>query len=456
MAITNPFSIQYGTRAIGGGSHEYLLHGPYVLDKSFSNIRVVFDVIVVASSFATLQQLSDTLEADFRKRDQSLVIRLDATTWTYTFGSTILNTVSSIVKSGNPDTDRGYGRAYTVTIEGELPADDAATGLRDIEFHVDYEPSRRRIATMRGVYTSNAAAAATANYQDAAGADAEAATFLTALDNAATFELVQESYTEDRTGHVCNFTRQYAELLANQSQGALDDPAIRDHRVVFTDLSQHPGDGAENIYRLRRVAGSYECSVDIDVTTDLQGTFANIVRPHVIELFRSNFTPKVMAVEDHRISYDETSKRMSVSIQLLYQKAEGDDIVEVSQSVAYREAANIDYTPIHRANAFAAEADVGWAIRERLASRTVMVIGGAPPSRRIGGSVNKSGWNIVQNTSQSTPMWVGDPDAGEQIQYSILTETVVERFHSESGGSGGGGGGGGKVNDPWENWRKYE
>ena len=446
MALTNPFTITYGSRAIGGSSDTYLLHGPYVIDKSFNSLRVVFDVVVTADSYSALQTAANNVETDFRKRDQNLVINLSGSTWTYTSGSTILNTSASLSKSGDSETDRGYSRAYTCVVEGELPADDGSpvTGLRDIDIQVDYESGRQKIVTMQGVYTATSSRTATANYEHSTGADGEASTFLSALDSGATFELVDEQFNRDRNNHTCTFTRQYVELLVNQTAGSLDDSKIRDHRVVFTDLSQHPGDSKESVYRTRRVAASYDCSVDIEETTDLQSAFTDLVKDHLISLFQTNFEPKVFCIEDQRVGYDETTKRLSVAIQFLYQRQEGEDIIEISQSLAFRETRNIDYTPVHNGGEFAAYADFGWAARERIATRTVTVVGSETPKKRIGekpdegtaGAIEgiegtkdvvNNGWNITSNTSQVNTLWIGDPNE-DQIETTVLTETVVERY----------------------------
>jgi hypothetical protein len=441
MAITNPFSITYGSRQVGG-STGYQLHGPYVIDKSFSTLRLVFDVVITSASFAALKSAAESLEDDFRKRDQNLVINLDGSSWTYTHGTNLLNSTASISKSGDRELDRGYSRAYTCVVEAELPADDNA-GLRDLEVNVDYEAGRQKIVTFQGVYTPSGGNDASAQYL--ADFDTEATTILSAIDGSATWEMVDENYTRDRNDHTCNFQRQYVELLADQAQGSRDHANIRDHRMVFTDTSQHPGDSKESIFRLRRVVGTYDCAVDIEQTTDLQQVWNNTVKDHVRQLFVTNFSPQVFCWEDVRIGYDETSKRLSASIQFLYQKDGGEDVVEVAQSLAYRESRTIDYTPVHEQDEHAAYADPGWATLERIATRTVVVIGEEQPKRRIGveaedgpaGAIEgieagpdvvQDGWNIVQNTSQVSARWVGDPSE-EQIQLSVLTETVVERFN---------------------------
>lgn len=472
MSVANPLSITYGDREVGGVS-EYQLHGPFTLDKSYATLRLSFVVVVVGASYLDLVGKSDTLEADFRKRltaGETLRIDLDGSVDTYTVGTTLLHCSASIAKTGRPETDVGYSRAYGVTIEAELPADAAVdAGLRDVEVQVSLSPSRQHTVTMRGVYTATTAGTALENYQS--NFDAKAAAYLALVASGATFELVSESYTMDReansstpTPHLTTFTRQYLELLVDQALGERDAAAIRDHRVIFTDLAAYPGDGAPDLVRLHRVLTVYECAVDIDETTDLQGVFTDTVRPHVLALFETNFAPRVFAVEDQRVSYDEAGKRISVTLVVVYQGSGGEDLVEVSQSVAVRETRNIDYTPVHGPNELAAYADVGWATKERIWSRTAIVIGEREPASRLsqstprgrqadagfstvsgvsspdergGGAVLATGgigaalqvgWNTISSTSQSSPAYVGMP-GGEQIQLTTLSETIIERYH---------------------------
>jgi len=473
MAVNNKFTITYATNVaspaageqVGGTSDVYQLHGPYVIDKSYDGLRLVFDVVVVGTSYDAdsngLQQLSDALETAFRKRDRSLKIDIDGTAWTYTAGTTLLNSTSSIAKAGDRESDIGFSRAYTINISAELPAEESSkNGLRDMEMHVDYEAGRQRIVSMRGVYTAVADRKASAQYQhETHGFDSVSGTLLDGISETAAWELVDEAFTEDRNNDTCSFSRQYVELLAQQSSGVHDDTNIRDHRIVFTDTSQHPGDSRPGLFRLRRVIATYDCAVDVatlGASTNLQDVYETLVRPHITELFEANYEPSVFCIEDKRVGYDETSKRMSVSLQFLYQSSKGGAPVEISQSVAYREQRNIDYTPVFEDDELVAEADPGFAVVERICSRTAVVVGLETPKRRLGEdptggaagpikgveggkNVSTSGWNIVQNTSQVTRKYIGDPETGDQIELSILTETVVERFHKRpKGGSGGG------------------
>ena len=472
-AVTNPFTITYAGQAVGGASDIYLLHGPSVVDKSFATFRLVFDVIVKATSYANLKTRSETLEAAFRARmthGQTLIVNTSGDTWTYTHGTDLFNAHATIAKSGNPETDRGHSRAYTIAIDGELPADDES-GLRDVAVQVDYEAGRQRIVTMQGVYTALSGTAAAAQYQ--ADFDAEATVFLNLVDSGATWEQVDEGYSLDRHKsdastafpHICNFHRQFAEVLFNQSSGTLDDTDVRDHAVTFSDVSEHPGDSLAALYRLRRVVGTYDCAADIEQTTDLQTLFDSKIKDHVRDTFVTNFSPQVYAVEDRRVSYDETAKRVSVSITFTYLSSKGSTILEMQQSVAYREDRLIDYTPVHGNDELAFDADLGWAVVERVWSRSVVAVGLFGPIRRIarrgsrvpgqipgffdvgkviaGGRLDqpptsrslKGGWHVVGSNSQAMPMVIGDPDE-TQIKTTVLTETVVERLHNTPGVTG--------------------
>ena len=200
--------------------------------------------------------------------------------------------------------------------------------------------------------------------------------YLDVIDSSATFELVDETYTLDREGdgstpaaHLLSFTRQYVELLANQSTSGLDDNQIKDHRITFTDLGQYPGDSDEDVGRLRRVVGSYDCAVDIEETTNLKSVYDSKVKDHLRELFVSTFNPTQFGAEEERISYDETAKRISVTFQFIYQPSGATSIIEVAQSVAYRESRSLDMTPTHEPDEFAYEVDVGFATLERVWNR---------------------------------------------------------------------------------------
>ena len=457
--ITNLFSIGYGSLTFGGTDEGYRLTEPYTIDISHEALRLVFDVAVVGKSYDTdsgsLNSLSAALEAGLRARDQNVTVTINNTTTTYTSGQTVLNVRASCSKSGNRQTDRGFSRVYTVVIEGEMPADQTGeNGLRDYFVDVQYEESQRRIVTMTGTYTAD-----TSSPDDAVDAYVDhfsgvATTILSAIDASVSWEIRGHNYTRDRANHTMEFRRAYVELLVNQTAANLDDDTIRDHRIVFTDETAHPGDAVADIYRLRRVRAEYACAVDINFSTDQEATWQNLIRPHVVALFQTTYSPSQWAVEDYNVTVDPTNSRVQATLTFVYVDPDGGKLVEVAATTTYRESRHIDYTPLHDGGELSQVADPGFATVERVVSRTFIILGDSFPISRIGGggrgsdrvtttldfpstssSVKKSGWNLVQNTSSATPQWIGDPSFGEQILVTVLSETVVYRLNSRSSGS---------------------
>jgi len=458
MAIANNISIVYNATTIGGSSNDYLLDGPYTITKQHASLQLSFNIQVVSTTVSGLQTLCATLETAMSARDKSLTITMSGSSWIYTFGTSIFNTKATLVKSGDRDRDRGATRGYTCTIEGVLPAADQ-DGLLDLSVHIDYTPSRQKTVTLSGSYTATSGANATATY--AADFDAEATTILTGIDGAATWELVQEETTRDRNNHTIAFQRQYLQLLANQSIGVLNDTQIRDHRVTFSDVSTFPGDSLDSVQRLRRIVATYDGSVDIGQTTDLQAVATTKCLPHLVAAFRTQFQPRVFALEEKRMSYDETAKRVSIAVTFVYQGAGGSSVVEYNEALLMRETRQIDYTPVHNGSELAAYADPGWMVRERIYTRTAMMIGSAgarnpgtndgdlPPigtatddgpalGGASSGSVSQSGWNVIQATSEATPVWIGDADQ-ERFQATVVRDTIVSRYNEKPSMRSGGG-----------------
>lgn len=462
MAIANPLSIEFGSFEVGG-STAYQILPSFVLEQSYPTLRLVFDVLITASDLEQLHTLSAALEAAFRKRLESgetLEIDLGGSKSTYAQGSTILNCEAQSTKSGNPDTDYGTARVYTVAVSGELPADDSTdNGLRDLQVLVERTPSRQHFVTMRGIYTATDQGTAQANY--ASGFDAIAENYLSAVKGAATFELVEESETWDRHGasgtpapNTAPFFRQYVELLSNQDVGIRDAPEIRDHRFTFRNMSAYPGD-AGGATRLRRVTGTFECAVDIDETTDLGTVIEDIVRPHVESEFQSEFDPQVFAVESFSGGRDRTGNRITATFEIIYQGPSDGIVVEATTALTYREQRVIDYTPTHGGGELEMFADRGWVMFQRTWRRRLVVLGNFGPRRRLtqsngdgglpgfsggaagdaptnGTRLNANGWNMIESVSDAEPFLIGEPGR-DAIEVTRLTETVTEQFHQQPG-----------------------
>lgn len=461
MAITNPLSITYGDMTVGGDSQVFLIHNPYRLQRAYLALRLSFEVVVVATDREDFYTRCTEIEEAFSARYKDLVITIDESSWTYEYGQQLMNTVSTVSKSGNPETDRGLSRMYTVEISGDLPGESDGGGLLHFDINVAQGPTRQKVVTFSGIFMPTEGSTAKAQYLSYF--DGEAATQLSAIDGNATWELVDENYTANRYQQTLQFVRQYVELLEDQSQSGRDDSEIRDHRITFTDVTSYPGDGKKDIRRMHRAVARYDCAIDVEETTSsVKSVFEDKVLPHIKELFRNNFEPNTFAIDEQDATYDDTARRLSATVNFLFQPRDGEsEIVSVTQSLAIEEERQLQLTPVHEEDEFAAEVDPGWASRRRIWTRVVTVVGAEKPRRRIGetpqhgaagpfmqaiegdeatldghrGSVRGDGWNILSNRSEVSDSFIGLPGRDDQIHLSTLTEVVVEVYNKKPSGS---------------------
>lgn len=462
MAVTNTFAITYNGVTVGGSSSSYQLLGPYVVEKTFERLRLAFDVLVVADSQTTLRTLSEDIEEAMSARDKEFRITIAGSSWTYEPGTDVLNVVASIVKSGDPATDKSHSRAYSVTIEAGLP-ETAREGLREISSVVNVDTSGRSMVTFSGVYTAQEGETATEVYTSSADAKCEELLSLYRSEDA-TFELVDETFTPDANNHLCQFQRQYREVIYNQGNGTLDDPRVKDHRVTFTDRWSQPGDALPNTVRLRRVDASIDCAVVIGESTPGE-LWESSIRQYLLDEFLSEFSPGQYAIEESSHTLDRTGSRLMGTMRIVFTGQSNSVVVSVAQSLTYREARTLDVTPTHSGRETDMYVDPGWATIERVWIRSVDVVGDETPRRRlhqeggvaarrrsggasagdflgpIGGvagpdtggvyrAVQRDGWNVVNSQSQVTEQWMGHPEYGSQFKVTTLNETVIERYNT--------------------------
>lgn len=414
-AVASPFKFTYGSQAVGGDSGTFPLDGSHGFMVNHDELTFRFTVVVVATSYADLQNQSETLLAAFSKRDQTLKIDLDniddaggSSEWEYTIGEEILNSQAEIEKTGE-ETDNGFSRSYDVRVTAGRASQDVVdsgahvnkyTGLREISFDTTYEPSQRRRIMMQGTYTSTPAQTspsrsaqnATENYEDEdTGADAEQTAYLSTLTG--TFEMVHETAQRDRNNHEVTFSRTFLEQLVDQTSGTRDAAHVRDHSFSFSEEIDQPGDATKGIYRLRKVHGRYECAVDVVAiaanSKTIYDVFETEIKPHIISLFQAEFTPAQFCVDGREVVYDRAQSRLHVSMGFLYKKAGGSQVVEVSTRVIDVTVETPTFTPVHENNRFAMERDVGFATRIKTTENVTTTIGEDPTSggnNRRGGS----------------------------------------------------------------------
>lgn len=467
MVVTNTFAITYNGVTAGGSSATYQLLGPYTIERNYERIRLSYDVLVVATTQDQLRTLSEDLETALAERDAMFRITIAGTNWTFEPGVDVLNVVASIAKSGSPETDKSHSRSYTVNIEATT-VETANEGLREISTVVNVDASGRSMVTFSGIYTAEDGVTASENYLDRA--DAVCAEWINTLRGGEdSYEMIDETFTPDRNNHICQWQRQYRQIVYNQSGGTIDDPRVKDHRVAFTDRWSQPGDSVEGVSRLRRVDASFDCAVVIAEGSP-DDLWDSVVRQFLLDEFTAAFSPSEFAIEESSASFDRTASRLMATMRIVYRPSSGTTVVEVAQSLTYRESRTIDYTPIHSARETDMYADAGWATIERVWLRSVQSVGDDYPRRRLfvepGGRISstgagpfsgqiagvagpdqgsgvrlvvKEGWNIVSSQSQVTEQYMGHPEYGQQFKVTTLNETVIERFNTApQGGTTGG------------------
>ena len=478
VPVTDPLTITYGDITIGGDS-SYRLNGPYVIDRSYENFRLVVPVVVLASDLDDLWSKCDALETKFSRPlapQTPLVIRMGTSEWEYTIGSEMLSAEASILKTGDPATDRGNSRGYTITIVGDLPADTGGGGLRELQVSADADASGLWSVTFRGFYSSTDATDALSNYKNQF--DGVANSYLSTIASTSEYgsiawELVHENFelpyerrrsTDPRLAHV-QFFRQYQQVFSNQSS-TKNDSRIADHRVTFALMHSGVGDSREDVQRLQRVTCNYDAAIVGYESEDPHEIAEDVVKPHIVDLFQSEFSPSTYGLEDFRLSFSPSQNRIGVQATFVFTTS-GNNILELSWSCAYREQRNVDYTYLHDNNTLAAVANAGFDVIERVWTRTMMIEGGYAPTSRIwrngagdepfndslpdnagagedlsgpdGRGLNElqaEGWNIISNNSQVTPKYIGVTDEGEQVLVTVVQDVIVERYTEKGSGRG--------------------
>lgn len=465
--VTRDFRITYGSYQVGGSTDRHL-DGLMSVRENLGQFTVIFEVWLQRDAGADWATEKAAFEAEFRKRDQRLLIENinDSTTLkdynpaTAAGANTGQNIFAEWEKVGTEKKDTAHSTLYRVTITGDLPADQES-GQRDLEVEIDWSSSNRKTVTISGEYTALDDKTATEQYEDAIAAVMSSIT--SAIDASATWEYTRRNTKRDRNDKVIRFRWVWVERLANQASGTLDHPSIRDSFLVWKRASDAPGDSSADIRRLDRVTALFTCGVDKEVTTDLQALYDDVVLPHIEAELQSEFTVSQFGreVENRDLNEDENSITAVVTFLCAI---DATDVVSSSIRSRIIESGGIHYSPAWSGGIFDKYADQGHATRQRQAMRVAEVLGVIKPKERIGtgggsffgasfinvdeagnptgtaqgtggngglqpsggSDVKKEGWNLVANDSETERVETGiGPD---KIVRTILIERTVEEW----------------------------
>lgn len=284
MSITRTLAITYGSVTIGAGGNYHL--GDLEIQKDRKSLTVDFTAVITEATEAALYTRISELEAEFRKRDQTLVLDRGTSSETYaTSDNTGLN-----IEPGCKELDSnfvGLSREFQCSVSLALPEDGNSVagelGLRNYSISVTKQDTNRREIRVDGVYTGLGGNDSKAQYEDQI--DTLSNTIKNGVDLNAEWELIEDTTEIDRDDKFCTFVRVYIENLAKQSVDQTDVPELKNVQLSASVLDNAPGDYDQGVAGTRpiTVAVSYTASVDKDVTTDLRDLYLTKVRPRMVE-----------------------------------------------------------------------------------------------------------------------------------------------------------------------------
>ena len=438
--MAKEYSLAYGGVTLGGASADYHIDGPFTYDEAGADGgkllgHISCEVIVVASpqyGEAGFAAACAALEAAFTKPRQDMVLTLGSTTlktWSHS-SNTGFNARPRIEKIGSPE-DTGRSRRYRVSVEVDLPADLAGqSGRRESSIEINYDPSRIRTITISGKYTALGASSARAQYESAS--PTYFTSVISGLTGGGTFEIIDETVTNDDANKTADFKIVYRELIYNQTSSALDSTTIVKHTVTFAKIQPSADSSMKTVKALSKVVATYSAHVNKTVSTDLLELWNNTLKGYVVAQFNSIFLPSVSGISSNSPTIDKTNNTISCTLEFtaLFQ---GDDYVASEITEEMREQPGFLFTGSYGGNPVGMHVDVAWHTILRITNRHDILRGSTsafdnaaitPPSSTPGPDGN---WYLIDFNVKSRKIYVGIP-GDPQIPLTEYNYTIVERY----------------------------
>lgn len=376
--VARQYKIVYGSITVGGTT-DRLIDGEINVVFSVDQVVVQFDFLTTKSSEAAFITETKLLEEGFRKRKQDLVITLGSGE-PYSFkdsDGTGFNAESTIVKSDDL-ANTARSRIYSVEITADLPEiGGGGDGLRDATNQITIGPDKKLVITLGGQYTTQVVdtvkvgALATFQSKIAAHITTELNAIKSTLSlDTSVLEEVDRQLTTDESDSNLAFQIAFEEVIANQSQGVLDEPAIIQQRIRVRVTKESPGDSAkgginksgpitaapgsppataENVSRPSSLTIVYDAFIDSKDGRTLEAIYKKPIRPYLLTLpARFAAGVAILVNESPEFSLDES--RISVGLEFLVIES---DIMEYKiEGVKARTSGRV-FIPVFDGNEFA-------------------------------------------------------------------------------------------------------
>lgn len=312
--------VTYGTAIVGLNVSDasWTLTGRFRYEETPEIATVSCDVVVANASRSTFLTAEAALITAYTKKWQDLTVVMGATTrHTFSHGSnTGFNAAPSISKLDNLD-GTGNSTTYRCSVTVQLPEDLAGqNALRDSIIDVDTDASGKRSLTISGTYTASGGTGARAQYE--ASIDALAATVTTDLTG--TWEPVADKAATDGPDKLCTFSKSFAEIIANQSIGTLDAPALVNQHMTITRDVFGISDSLElgPVNPLVGLNVVYSVSVKKSVSTDLESVYTGTIRPHILnQVGLHTGGGGTIIIEQETPTFDVPNNRVAVTMRVL-------------------------------------------------------------------------------------------------------------------------------------------
>jgi hypothetical protein len=454
-AVSRDLQIVYGSRTVGGTT-DYLIDGPVVFSKSYREISVDFDVVISEASEANYGTAYRAVRDDFALIDKALTVTMGGETLLSldpaSGTNTALLTRASVSKFGSRfDTNRSAG--FHATITATLPssgtgAGGARNGRDQAQEDLVVDAAGKKLLTLSGVWT--AVGANDARAQFAAQFDTYAAAVQSAVGGG-TWEEINRSTRVDDDDKEVTYTVVYKDLLANQSDGTLNDTDLKNTQMTIARGRTAPGSADGSAEPLYEVFVSYSTAVDRTQRTDLSAVWTSKALPHIVARAKALSGASLASVTRATPVYDEDANTITATVQILLKG--GGNLLALSENMTETTEGGGVFVPVWSGVKYDRDVYQGPASKRRLRvieklevssviARTNIL--GQTGGFELAGEVDRrllsfdgteivNGYALTSTTVETAPLVTGV--RGYQI--SLVRSRTVEEWERVAGGGGG-------------------
>lgn len=301
-------------------------------------------------------------------------------------------------------------------------------GARDVRYATETDPSGIRSYVVSGFYTANGGTGALASFN--AGIGALLSAFETLLTG--TFESEVTATDVDQADKTCRFEVRGRELIANQSQGVLDNTSIKAQRIAVFRSKRAPGD-LPDATRPAEVTVAYEAS--IAKTVALAAFYESTIRPFLIEHARTVAGAIAMALIEERPGLDIAASRISASLTF---NAFDAAILQHGMVQEDDETSGVELVPVWSKDPDEWEEMDGRAVKLRKFTEAIVTLGALPPSPVQSAGANAKGYRLLRTVVTFEERRQGSLDVGATILMAQRVHILQYRNPSQRKGGGAG------------------